>query len=229
MSKAPHKASFAARTQRYLFVGVLTLIPIMVTWIVISFMLNLLSQLGIPVVKAMATAIRPLYPMAADWVLTSAFQSVIAVLLVVIIIYLIGWGASRVVGARVIRLFEQILNRIPFVQTIYGGTKRLLGALQQDPGGVQRVVLINFPSEQMKVVGFVTRTFVDDATGQELAAVYVPTTPNPTSGYLEIVPIEHVVSTDWTLDEATSFIISGGAVAPDTMPYSNLPQPGDKS
>jgi uncharacterized membrane protein len=68
-------------------------------------------------------------------------------------------------------------------------------------------------------VGLVTRTLVDDATGRELAAVYVPTTPNPTSGYLEIVPLERVTSTDWSIDEAMNFIISGGAVAPGTIPY----------
>ena len=82
-------------------------------------------------------------------------------------------------------------------------------------------MLIEFPTEHMKTVGFVTRILRDDVTGRELAAVYVPTTPNPTSGYLEIVPVERVVSTDWTIDEAMTFIISGGAVAPDTLRYSN--------
>ena len=71
----------------------------------------------------------------------------------------------------------------------------------------------------MKTVGLVTRTFVDDDTGRRLAAVYVPTTPNPTSGYLEIVPLENVTSTNWTLDEAMGFVATGGAVAPPTMNY----------
>ena len=68
-------------------------------------------------------------------------------------------------------------------------------------------------------MGFVTRVLRDEATGAELAAVYVPTTPNPTSGYLEVVPVDLLTPTDWTVDEAMSFIISGGAVAPDTMPF----------
>jgi uncharacterized membrane protein len=71
----------------------------------------------------------------------------------------------------------------------------------------------------MKTVGFVTRTLVDAATGKQLAAVYVPTTPNPTSGNQEIVPLDKVVSTDWSMDEAMTFIMSGGAVAPPTMNY----------
>jgi len=72
----------------------------------------------------------------------------------------------------------------------------------------------------MKTVGFVTQTMIDEDTGQKLAAVYVPTTPNPTSGYLEIVPVEHLVSTDWSMDEAMTFIISGGAVAPERLNYT---------
>jgi len=88
------------------------------------------------------------------------------------------------------------MNRIPLVQTIYGGVKKLLAALQQKPDRVQRVVLIAFPTPEMKTVGFVTRVLTDHQTGRELAAVYVPTTPNPTSGYLEIVPLDKVTSTD---------------------------------
>ena len=63
------------------------------------------------------------------------------------------------------------------------------------------------------------RNYVHDDKGRELAAVYVPTTPNPTSGYLEIVPVDDLISLDWSLDEAMSFIISGGAVAPDVLKY----------
>ncbi len=71
----------------------------------------------------------------------------------------------------------------------------------------------------MKTIGLVTRTLTDEDTGRELAAVYVPTTPNPTSGYLEIVPVENVTSTNWTVNEAMTFIVSGGAVAPERMHY----------
>ena len=72
----------------------------------------------------------------------------------------------------------------------------------------------------MKTVGFVTKILTDKHTGQKLAAVYVPTTPNPTSGYLEIVPLENLISTNWSMDDAMTFIVSGGAVAPDDMYYS---------
>ena len=85
---------------------------------------------------------------------------------------------------------------------------------------VERVVLIDFPHTEMKAVGLVTQTLVDEYTGEQLAVVYVPTTPNPTNGYLEIVPIGSLVTTDWTMEEAMNFIVSGGAVAPKDIPFS---------
>jgi uncharacterized membrane protein len=106
------------------------------------------------------------------------------------------------------------------VQTIYGGTKKLMAVLQNKPSGVQRVVLVDFPRRGMKVVGLVTRVMSEEGSGREMAAVYIPTTPNPTGGYLEVVPVDELTPTDWTMDQAMAFIISGGAVAPDTLPAS---------
>jgi uncharacterized membrane protein len=108
---------------------------------------------------------------------------------------------------------------VPLAKTVYGSARQLLDLLQTKPDGTQRVVLIDFPHAQMKSVGFVTRLLRDENTGAELAAVYVPTTPNPTSGYLEIVPVERLTPTDWTVDQAMNFIISGGAVSPDRIPF----------
>ena len=102
----------------------------------------------------------------------------------------------------------------------HSGVRKLLDILQTKPDGTQRVVLVDFPHAEMKSIGFVTRVIREQGTGRELAAVYVPTTPNPTSGYLEIVPVELVTPTDWSVDEAMRFIISGGAVSPDTIPFT---------
>jgi len=213
------RPSFASRAQRYLLAGVLTLIPLWVTWIVFEFIFRQLSRLGMPWVRALARALEANYPDLARWMVAPWFQTVLAVLVTLVALYLLGWATSRVVGRRMLGLVERLLHTIPMVQTIYGGVKKLIGALQQKPDGVQRVVLIDFPSPELKTVGFVTRILRDRTTDQELAAVYVPTTPNPTSGYLEIVPVERLVSTDWTFDEAMTFIISGGAVAPDHIDY----------
>jgi uncharacterized membrane protein len=125
--------------------------------------------------------------------------------------------------------FDTLLQRIPLVQTIYGGTKKLMAVLQNKPSGVQRVVLVDFPRRGMKVVGFVTRVMIEEGSGREMAAVYIPTTPNPTGGYLEVVPVDELTPTDWTMDQAMAFIISGGAVAPDTLPASPNALRADKS
>ncbi|MEW8293044.1 MAG: DUF502 domain-containing protein [Candidatus Thiodiazotropha sp.] len=205
--------------QRYLISGIITLIPLWVTWLVFKYVFNQLSKLGTPWVKILSRSIQNEYPSVAQWLLEPWFQNTLAVLLMLVGLYLVGLLASRVIGRRILNIFESTVQRLPVIQNVYGLVKKLISALEQKPENVQQVVLIEFPSPEMKTVGFVTRTMVDHNSGQELAAVYVPTTPNPTSGYLEIVPIEKLVSTNWSMDEAMNFIISGGAVAPETVPY----------
>src|SRR5262249_23363890 len=97
---------------------------------------------------------------------------------------------------------------------------QLVASFQDKPSGLQRVVLIEFPSPEMKTVGIVTRVFNDAETGEEIAAVYVPTTPNPTSGYMELVPVARLVTLDWSINEAMTVIMSGGSAAPDRLNYS---------
>ncbi len=207
------------RAQRYLLAGTLTVIPIWITWVVFKFVFGQLSQVGTPWVKAMSAAVEGPAPSAAALLVHPWFQQAVAFFITLIGLYILGWLATRMAGRRILDLFDRLMHSIPMVQTVYGGTKKLLSALQQQPEEVQRVVLIEFPHPGMKTIGLVTRTLVDSASGQLLAAVYVPTTPNPTSGYLEVVPVESLVSTDWTLDEAMSFVISGGAVAPEKVRY----------
>jgi uncharacterized membrane protein len=205
--------------RRYILTGIITVIPIWVTWLVFQFTFSQLSKLGLPGVQFLARAMREDSPALAQLLLQQWFQSVLAVLLMLLGFYLLGFVATRVVGRRFLKLIDRLMERIPVVHKVYGATKTLLNVLQREPGNVQRVVLINFPSQHMKTVGLVTRVMKDKNSGRELAAVYVPTTPNPTSGYLEIVPVEDVVPTDMTVDEAMTLIISGGAVGPERVSY----------
>lgn len=218
-----HKHSFLRKAQRYILTGILTVIPIWVTWIVFEFFLRHLSKIGMPTARALSKALRDSSPQLAEWILQPWLQNTLAVVFTVLALYLLGWIATRVIGKRLIDLFEFFIHRIPLVQSVYGAIKKFISVLQTKPEEIQRVVLIEFPSKYMKTVGFVTRVMTDETTGRQLAAVYVPTTPNPTSGYLEIVPLEDLVSTDWSMDEAMTFIISGGAIAPDTIKYENPP------
>jgi uncharacterized membrane protein len=219
------------RVKRYLFTGLLTFLPLWVTWLVFKFVFGLLAGIGAPAVGALVSAAGRVSPGLGEALNRGWVLSVLALVLTLLALYLLGWLATRVIGQRLLEAFDGLLARIPLVQTIYGGTKKLMAVLQQKPSGVQRVVLIDFPRQGMKVVGFVTRVMTEEGTGREMAAVYIPTTPNPTGGYLEVVPVDELTPTDWTMDQAMAFIISGGAVAPDTLPASpaTLPPHQDRA
>lgn len=217
----PHTQDRIKHTRRYLIVGVLTAAPLWVTWLVFDFIFSQLSKLGAPWVIGLSRAVQRNSPVVADFLLQPLFQSVLGVVITLLVFYLLGWMATQVIGQRVIGWLERLVQGIPLVAAIYGGTKRFLSVVKEKPSGVQRVVLIPFPSSDMKAVGFVTRVIRDEDSGEELAAVYVPTSPNPTSGYIEIVPVAQVVPTDWTMDEAMSFVMTGGATAPERIRFRN--------
>ena len=207
------------RLRAYFFTGLLTLLPIWLVWIVFKFVLVLLSGISQPWVGPISSNLAAAHPETLGWLDDPWAQAAFAVAGTVLVIVAVGALARRVVGQRLLAWFEGLIQRIPLMKTVYGSARKLLDLLQTKPDGTQRVVLIDFPHRDMKCVGFVTRIVREQGTGRELAAVYVPTTPNPTSGYLEIVPVEKLTPTDWTVDEAMTFIISGGAVSPDTVPF----------
>lgn len=218
------------RLKRYLLTGLLTFIPLWVTWLVFKFVLGILAGIGAPLVSGLFGTLALVAPRTADSLKMEWLTFIVALLLTLLALYLLGFVANRVIGQRFINGFDTLLARIPVVQTIYGGTKKLMAVLQNKPSGVQRVVLVEFPRRGMRAVGFVTRVMVEEGSGREMAAVFIPTTPNPTGGYLEVVPLDELTPTDWTMDQAMAFIISGGAVAPDILPASRvLPRPGDRA
>ena len=210
---------FNLSLRRLLVTGLLTLLPIWLTWVVLSFVFRMLSDISRPWVQPLLSSLAHTSP-ALAWLQQSVVMGAVALFGTLLVILLVGWLARRMIGQRLLRWFESMVARIPLANTIYGSARKLLDILQTKPDGTQRVVLIDFPHTEMKTLGFVTRVMREIGTGRELAAVYVPTTPNPTSGYLEIVPMEKITPTDWTVDQAMSFIISGGAVAPDEIPFS---------
>lgn len=213
------------KLQRAFLTGLLTLLPIWLVWVVFKFVFGLLSGLSAPIIGPLVTGVVRNDPEMLGWLGAPWVQTAIALAATVGFVILVGLLARRVVGQRLLAWLERLIARIPLAKTIYGSARQLLDLLQTKPDGTQRVVLIDFPHNQMKSVGFVTRVLRDELTGAELAAVYVPTTPNPTSGYLEIVPVDRLTPTDWTVDQAMSFIISGGAVSPERIPFQRGPLP----
>ena len=216
----PNPQSTGRRLQGLFIAGLLTLLPIWLTWVVVKFVFVMLSNLSRPLIDPILQTLATTAPDALSWLAQSWVKTAIGLVATLGVILAAGWLTRRMLGQRLLRWFEALTKRVPLANTIYGSSRKLLDILQTKPDGTQRVVLIDFPHTEMKTLGFVTRVMREQGTGRELAAVYVPTTPNPTSGYLEIVPVEKMTPTDWTVDQAMSFIISGGAVAPDTIPFS---------
>jgi len=222
MKETTEKSSrgFFRHFRRNVFAGIFTIIPLWLTWIVFTFILETLSDIGKPTVQVLSDSLGEYSPSVAHWLTTSSFQGILAALLTVVGLYFLGWMTTQVIGRRLLQLVDTIINKIPLAQTIYGASKKLITVLSGDQAqDFKRVVLIDFPSDNLKTVGFVTAVFKEAKTDEDLASVYVPTTPNPTSGYLEIVPISRIIETKWTFDEAMTFIISGGAVSPESMPF----------
>ena len=206
-----------ANLQSNLIAGMLTITPIVVVWLVFQFLLNVLSQAGRPLAESLTDSIDRNFPRAAPLLASATVHWLIAVVVALLVLYAIGFVASRVVGQRLLGLFERVIARVPMVETIYSAAKKLIDVLRQPPGGRQRVVLIDFPQAGMKTLGFVMRTFPDATSGETLASVYVPTALNPTCGYLQIVPWSKLVPTDISPDQAMTMVISGGAVMPERL------------
>jgi uncharacterized membrane protein len=197
--------------------GILTIIPLIVVWVVLNFIFSFLFAVGSPVEEGFSMFVMDRMPQAAPLLENALFHWFVAVVIAVLLLYSLGAVTSRVVGKKLIAGIEGLIARIPVVETVYSASKKLVNILQQKPDGAARVVLVEFPTPGMRAIGLVMRVFNDSVTGEELAAVYVPTTPNPTSGYLEILPVRSLIPTTMTMDQAMTMIVSGGAVAPANL------------
>jgi uncharacterized membrane protein len=206
--------------QRYVLAGIITIGPLFVTWLVFSFVLGSLAKAGLPVVQLFA-AIFPEAWLAQPWM-----QSVLAVLLTLIVLYFVGRITSLVIGRQAFGLFEALLERLPVVAKVYTSVRQLLDTMMSKKQSGQRVVLIDFPIQGQKSIGFLTRILTDSGTGRVLAAVLVPNAINPTSAFLQVLPLELVTETDLTMEQAMSMLMTGGAVCPDTIRFARLETPG---
>jgi uncharacterized membrane protein len=211
-----------------LIAGVLTVIPLLVVWIVLDFVFAVLFAVGSPVASGFTMFITDRFPTADPILTNSVFQWVVAIICALLLLYTIGSIASRMIGKKVISLMETLIARIPFVQTVYSASKKLIVMLQQKPGEAARVVWIDYPHPGLKTIGLVTRVFTDARTGEELAAVYVPTAFNPTCGFLQIVALSSLLPASLSVEQATTMLVSGGAMGPDGLsiaPKGRTPAP----
>ena len=187
-------------------------------WVVFDFFLGLLSRAGQPLALAVTGFLDANFPRAAPWLADDRVRAVIAIVIALLALYTIGAIASRVIGVRLIGYFERLIERIPFVQTIYSATKKLVTVLQQKPDGTARVVLIEFPHAGMRAIGLVMRVMKDAAhrrgPGRRLCPDHTQSRPR---AIWKSCRSSTLVPTDMTMDQAMTMIISGGAISPDTL------------
>jgi uncharacterized membrane protein len=207
--------------QRNILAGIITIGPLFVTWLIFSFLFTTLAKAGLPVVRFFATE----FPLG--WFTSPFMQSVLAILLTLAVLYVVGRVTSLVVGREAFDLFESALERLPFVAKVYTSVRQLIDTMMAKKPSSQRVVLVDFPIEGQKSIGFLTRTLTDSTTGELLASVLLPNAINPTSAFLQLLPVSRIIETNLTMEQAMSMLMTGGAVGPDTIRYSQpeaLPQ-----
>lgn len=216
--------------------GLVLVIPIWITYILVQFVFGLLrdsswwvvrewllSPWGRSVLQNMEVTPEALrengfaaLPDGAWWMFT-----IFCIVLTVLLLYLLGVMTTNVFGVRLVATGESLLDRVPLVKTVYRASKQVLQTVAGDGSQTfQRVALVPYPSKEMMTVGFVTKTTRDSRTDEELFAVFVPTVPNPTTGFVFLVRRSDVVELDWTVEQAIQTIMSGGVLMPASVPLT---------
>jgi len=204
--------NITTRLRAYFIAGVLITAPVAITiWLTIS-IVGFLD-------RTVKNLILPENSIAEYWTLYSipGFGIVVAVLFIL----LVGMFATNILGKFFVRIGESILDRLPVVRSLYGATKQIFETVFADKADAFRdVVLIEYPRKDMWVLGFLTGTTrgeVQAKTSDEVVNVFVPTTPNPTSGFLLFVPKSDMRIMDMTIEEGIKLIVSAGIVTPEKL------------
>ena len=202
------------RSLRNAFItGIFVILPLGVTVIVINF---LLVRLGNPASQFF------FWYLDSEWRNLPAVKfalETISVFVVFLLITILGYGSRFVLGRIILGGLERLLDRVPFINTVYRTVKQIVDTFGQQKKAVfQEVVLIEYPRKRCYVLGFLTSTAMGETqtrTCEHIVNVFVPTTPNPTSGFLLMLPEEDITRLQMNIADGMKLIISGGAVVPD--------------
>jgi uncharacterized membrane protein len=203
------------RLRRYLVAGILVWVPLAVTIWLLSFAVNLMDRS----LRLLPSAYRP------EILLQQVFNTAdpihipgLGVILTLAILLLTGLLAANYVGRHVVGGWESLMTRIPVVRSIYGGAKKFAEVVFSDGSdSFKNVLLIEYPRKGLYSLAFQTASDLGEVqakTGEDVLCCFVPTTPNPTSGYVLMVPRRDVLVLDMEVDEALKMIISLGVVVP---------------
>ena len=192
-------------TKHYLITGLLSILPIALTYWIVLKLFQFFSNPGAKIVAIIFKDNIPQYiPELTGFILTISF------------IYLMGLLISNVFGKQIYAWFEKILSRIPFINTVYRTIKQITSHLSgPDRQAFKKVVFIEYPRKGIWTLGMVTGES-NNVNGELYYHIFVPTTPNPTSGYLLYLPQRDTRQTDMSIEEGMRIIISGGVLAPKT-------------
>ena len=183
--------------------GLLVLVPLGITLFVLNLLFASLNAVLLPV-------LRPFLKHAPAYLL-----SAIALLTFFVLVYLIGLITTHVIGRRLLNLAEMLILKLPLIKTVYAASKQVVDTFSiSNRNTFKAVVMVRFPHERSQALGFITGSIFDPAN-TELYRVFVPTTPNPTSGFLILLPKEEVFITDISVENGIKMIVSGGVLAPE--------------
>lgn len=191
--------------------GLLVLAPLVVTIFVIDF---LVSQVGAP----MRGLLFPFIPPDTSKIWGEYILYILSTFIVFVLIAVLGWMSKKVIGRMLVQSLERLVQRLPGVSGLYNTVKQIRDTfVQQEKAVFQKTVLIEYPRQGVYAIGFLTgdgKGEVQERTSADLINVFLPTTPNPTSGYLLMVPREQVMLLDMSIADGMKVIISGGALVP---------------
>ena len=204
----PTRPNLLGRLRYYLLAGVLVTAPIAITFWLTWSLIRWVDQRVLPILP---TKYNP------ETYLPIGVPG-LGLIIAIVVLTVVGAITAGLVGRWVVKLSERVLNRLPFVRSIYGPLKQIIGSvLEQKSGAFRQVVLVQFPRPGLWSLGFitgVTRGEIQDLAEDEVVNVYIPTTPNPTSGYLAVVPRQSVVPLSMSAEEGFTLVISHGLVTP---------------
>jgi uncharacterized membrane protein len=204
--------------KRYFVTGLLVWIPLLITlWV-----LNLLNSWMDKSLLLLPTAYRP-------ETLFNTYVPGVGVVLTIVVIFLTGLLTSNFLGRQLVALWESVLARIPVVKQIYGGVKQVSDTLFSSQGqAFRKALLVRYPHQDSWSIAFQTGVPSGEVAkhlGEEHVSVFIPTTPNPTSGFFLMLPKKDVIELDMSVDNALKYIISMGVVTPGKDAPSPRPSP----
>ena len=197
--------SIVAKLRNYFITGIVVLVPIGITLYLTKFFINISSKL-IP---------SEINPNSYLPILIPGLEIVLSI----IFITLIGYLSLSFIGKKILQIFNNLLKRIPILRTIYSAIGQMAETLAPKRKSKKSVVLVEYPRKGSWAVGFATKDNkgeISKRTNQNLVNVFVPTTPNPTSGFLLMFPKDEIVYLDMSFEEASKFIVSAGTSNPKT-------------